>query len=104
MVYTPNAAIDLQTTNGAVAWLLGGVVTGRITLGQDSVFDGARLAAGTNTDIRQITLTSTVGSGDEARAVATAVITVSNDPARTAAVLSRRASCVLADGSPCPGT
>jgi hypothetical protein len=104
MIYAPSASIDLETTNGAVAWLLAGVVTGKITLGQDSVSDGVRLTTGTDDNVRQITLTSTAGSGNDARAVATAVITVSNDTTRTVSTLSRRASCVLADTSPCPGT
>ena len=104
MVYTPNAAIDLPATGGAVAWLLGAVVSGRIRLGQQGPLDGVRLEAGTNGAKRVITLTSTVAPGNESQAVATAVVEVTNDGARSSVLQSWRTSCRLSDASACPGT
>jgi hypothetical protein len=101
LVYTPNAKVDLDATNTARAWLLAGVVTGRLVLRQQATVDGVRVSVETGLGEREIILTSTSGPSTGAHAVATAVLTITNDAPRTLDIQSWRTSCQQPNSSPC---
>lgn len=103
-VYTPNAWVDFDATNGARAWLLGGAVVGKIAIRQQATIDGSLVSITTGIGERVIKLRSVVdtGIGSDRRLVATAIIKIKNDANRTLTIQSWRTSCELPGGGACP--
>jgi Tfp pilus assembly protein PilX len=101
LVYAPNTSIPFNATNGANAWLLGGVVVGKLTLRQQANLDAVRVSTETGPGFRTLILESTVKLTNERRVRSIAKFKVSNDTARTLTPIYWRTECQDPSGNPC---
>jgi hypothetical protein len=100
-VYTPNALVSFNATNSANAWLLGGVVTGKLALSEQAAVDAVKVSIVPGIGFRTMTVTSKTQVSGERDLVSTVIIQVKNDAARTTTIQSWRTSCEVA-GAGCP--
>jgi hypothetical protein len=100
-VFTPNAKIDFDATNGARAYLLGGVVTGKLAIRQQATIDGLRVSITTGIGARQLRIIAKAGGSGERQMVSTLVGSITNNTDRTINVNSWRTSCLKPDGTAC---
>ncbi len=105
LVYTPNAGISFDATNNARAWMLGGVVTGRLALSQQATIEGVRVSVDLAHEPRQMILTSTVSPAGGHQTVSKAILTVTNSTPPSVSIQSWRTECKLAtSASQCVNT
>lgn len=100
-VYAPNALLSFNATNDSNAWLLGGVVIGRITLRQQATVDAVKVSVVAGLGSRTMTIESTVNLASERRLRSVVNLLVANDVTRSLTIKSWRTDCLDPSGNPC---
>jgi Tfp pilus assembly protein PilX len=100
-VFVPNALVDLDPTNHAKAYLLGGIVAGKLVLRNEATVDSLKIAITTGIGARQIRIIAKASGSGERQMVSTLVGSITNDADRTINVASWRTSCRKPDDTPC---
>lgn len=100
-VYAPNALLSFNATNDSNAWLLGGVVIGKIVLRQQATTGAVKVSVVQGIGARTMTIESTVKLNGERRVRSIATLSIKNDVARTLDLKTWRTDCQDSSGNSC---